>query len=358
MSNLTLMQLYQEAIDKKAIQKDNKQLFALEKLQPLFDTLQKPRSSGLLGFGKTAYVKGAYLYGPVGTGKTYIMDLFYNNLPIKNKMRMHFYRFMKMVHEQLNLLEGKKEPLKILAKSIAAKTRLICFDEFYVKNIVDAMLLGGLFQALYEQDVTFVMTSNVVPNELYKGGLQRDQFIPAIKLIEKNNAIIEVDNAIDYRLGKFDYDRAYYYPEDPDMKEMLLSRFKSLAGSAITYQKTLFIEDRHIATLYTAKKTVWFDFLALCGIPRSQLDYIALAESYPVIFMSGLRQIQKDENDLIVNFIRLIDVLYDANINLIISSKIPLEAIYTQGRYSFEFERAKSRLIEMQSKDYLSSVAS
>ena len=173
-------------------------------------------------------------------------------------------------------------------------------------------------------------------------------------MIKKNSRIVQVDNDIDYRLGMFDYDRAYYYPEDPEMKDMLLSRFKAQSKSPVQFQKTIKIEDRKIQTMYLSDKSVWFDFPVICGIPRSQLDYIALAEIYATVFMSDLREIKKPENDLITNFIRLIDVFYYAHIKLIISSKVPIDHIYPEGKFAFEFERSKSRLIEMQSKEYLS----
>jgi cell division protein ZapE len=352
MNQTALLSLYDQAVASGEIQYDAQQVIALKALQYVLNEGSKSTTSWN-PWATPSSVRGVYLYGEAGRGKTYLMDLFYGQLRAKKKMRIHFYRFMKMVHDQLKTLEGKKDPLKTLAKSIASQADVICFDEFFVENIVDAMLLGGLFEVLYDKGVTFVMTSNIKPSDLYKGGLQRERFLPAIHLIEKNNEVINVDNHIDYRLEHFDYDRAYYYPEDPEMKDILLSRFKMLETQPIQFNQTIHIEDRDIDTMYLGEKTAWFDFSKLCGIPRSQLDYIAMVARFSRVFISGLRHIDKIENDLITNFIRLVDIFYDAGIVLIISSKVPMEAIYTGGRHAFEFQRCKSRLVEMQTKEYL-----
>jgi cell division protein ZapE len=266
---------------------------------------------------------------------------------------MHFYKFMEMVQERLREVQGKKNPLKVVAKEIAEKARVICFDEFFVVNIVDAMILGNLFTELFAQGITLITTSNVIPNDLYKDGLQRESFMPAIDLLNKYCQLINVDSGIDYRVDKADYDRAYFYPQDLDMKEMLRSKFNSLAGSKVEIAKTVIIEERPVKALYVAEKAIWFDFQALCGIPRCQRDYLALSKQYDNVFMSGLRHIKRTEHDLINNFVKLVDVFYDASTNLIILSSVPIKEIYTEGEMAFEFQRTESRLLEMQSEGYL-----
>ena len=350
-----LLDAYTQAVSQKKIHFDQKQWGTLQALQDIYDKFVL-RDSKHYWFSKP-FIPGVYLYGHVGTGKTFLMDLFYNLLPTKRKMRMHFHVFMKMVHDKLKELEGHKNPLDLLASEMAKDVDVICFDEFFVENIVDAMLLGNLLQALYNQTITFLTTSNVYPDELYKNGLQRERFIPAIELLKKNNTLFNVDSGIDYRQEKFDYDRAYFHPESAEMEEILLSRFKELAHSPIEYQKMMTLNDRPIQTRYLGKEAVWFDFLSLCKIPRSQLDYLTLSKLYPYLFLSQLRPIQKNESDLIVNFINLIDVFYDAHIRLFICATVPMSDIYQEKAHEFAFERTKSRLIEMQSPDYLNADA-
>lgn len=351
MTEVNLQKLYQAAVAANQIHYDENQWCAVLKLQQVFEELQT-KEQHRHWFGKPQ-IAGVYLYGNVGTGKTYLMDLFYQALPIEKKLRMHFHQFMKMVHDKLKLLQGKKNPLQILAKELAKQAHVICFDEFFVVNIVDAMLLGNLFQALYQEKITLLMTSNVFPDELYKDGLQRERFVPVIELIKKNNAVIKVDSGIDYRQGKADYDRAYFYPQSPETQELLLSRFRECAGGSIEIKSTITLNQRSVQTLYVGQQAIWFDFLKLCSIPRSQRDYLALSEKYPYVFLSNLRPIQKSENDLICNFINLIDVFYDAKIKLFILAQVPLNQIYAAGGEQFAFQRTESRLMEMQAQSYL-----
>lgn len=347
----TLIDIYRKKIDAEEIHSDEKQQQAIVALQKIYDALVQRKNNWFSL--KRPIVEGVYLYGRVGTGKTFLMDLFYQTLPLSRKMRMHFHQFMRMVHEKLKIVEGQKNPLKILAKEMAKQVDVICFDEFLVVNIVDAMLLGNLLEALYAEGMTLLMTSNVYPDELYKDGLQRERFLPAIELIKKYNDIICVDSGIDYRQGKADYDRAYFYPQSTEMQEMLFSRFRELAGSPIEFQKNILINQRPIKTVYAAEKAVWFDFLILCSIPRSQLDYLVLAKEYPYVFLSNLRIVQHGESDLICNFINLIDVFYDARVKLYILADVPFEKLYTKGLETFAFQRTESRLAEMQSRSYL-----
>ena len=351
MTTTQLKQAYQQAIDDGKIKSDENQLKALDLLQSIADQLNSNKKPSW--FLRPLKIKGAYLYGAVGTGKTFLMDLFYGQVETDRKLRMHFYQFMQMVHEKLKDLEGKKNPLNILAKEMAKQVRLICFDEFFVVNIVDAMLLGNLFKALFAEGIVLVTTSNVIPDELYKDGLQRDLFLPAIAQLNQNTQVMRVDSGVDYRIGKADYDRAYFHPQDLEMKEHLLSRFKHHASSSVKFNQSIIIDDRPIETLYLADNAVWFDFSKICGVPRSQRDYMLLSKQYDFVFMSGLRPIQPHENDLITNFIKLIDVFYDTKTRLIILASVPIPMIYTAGLHAFEFDRTVSRLLEMQSKEYL-----
>jgi cell division protein ZapE len=344
--------LYQQAVKRGDIRPDPAQKKAIATLQPICSALSKPHKTGWFS-SKANLIKGAYLYGPVGTGKSFLMDLFFNALTLKEKKRLHFYQFMEMVHQSLKLLEGQKDPLKILAKQFSQQWRVICFDEFFVVNIVDAMLLATLLEAMYAENMVLISTSNVLPDALYPNGLQRDRFLPAIDLIKHYNHIVEVNNGEDYRIGMFDYDRAYVYPEAPENQDILLSRFKHHSQKPVSYQEIITIQDRPVQTLYLGNRVVWFDFEKICGIPRSQRDYLELSEQFDWVYISGIRHILKTENDLICNFIKLIDVLYDAHVKLVLSASVPMESIYTEGREFMAFDRTRSRLIEMQSKTYL-----
>lgn len=353
MDNGLLLAEYQQQVTSGAIHYDARQWLALQTLQQVFDQISKvPKRIWL--FTKSESIKGVYLFGKVGTGKTFTLDLFYRLLPVQHKMRIHFHAFMQMVHDRLKILEGNKNPLKILAKEIANQAKVICLDEFIVENIVDAMILANLLKALYEQDIVLISTSNTHPDELYKNGIQRDRFIPAIELIKQHNHLIEVNSGIDYRLEKADYEHAYFYPQSSEHHEFLLERFKQVSGAdSIQYFQKIILCDRPVDTLYTSPMAVWFDFLKICGVPRSTHDYLELSEKFRFIFIDNLRHIGAKENDLVANFINLVDVFYDKKTKLYISASVDLFNIYTEGRYEAPFQRTISRLQEMQGEEYL-----
>lgn len=346
----TVSEEYQKRLDKGYIQPDPVQIAVVAKLQPVYDALVNNKKSF---FGSRSLVKGLYLWGKVGRGKTYLMDLFYEALPFTDKMRSHFHRFMRDVHESLQKLEGKKNPLKILAKEYAAKTRVLCFDEFVVDDIADAMVLGNLLEALFEEGVCLVATSNVEPDKLYWHGLQREQFIPAIKLIEKNTAVFEMAAPTDYRRHHLANVGVYYTPLGEKALHDMKQEFLNLSAEPRESSKILTIDGRSIPAVQTGKGAVWFDFEDICNVPRSQRDYLILSDMYDSIFVSDVKQLQVHQDDLTRNFINMVDVFYDARKKLILSAAVPIEQLYPAGRYAFEFKRTISRLIEMQSLAYL-----
>lgn len=301
---------------------------------------------------KHSPVKGLYLWGSVGAGKTFLVDTFYHCLPFEEKLRIHFHKFMELVHERLGVLQGEKNPLTLLAKEFAAEYRVICFDELLVNDIADAMLLGGLFQALFAQGVCLFFTSNTAPDELYKNGLQRERFLPAIELIIKNTDIFNLKLAADYRLNYVKHAKFYWYPLTLEARNQLDRYFSEFSGQAAIDFAPIEIYGRMVPVKKKTTSVIWFDFMDLCNIPRSQRDYLFLAEKYPTILISNLTAIRQDQSDVARLFIELIDVLYDDHTRLIISASHPIEQLYTQGRMLNEFARTRSRLLQMQSSDW------
>jgi len=298
----------------------------------------------------------------VGRGKTYLMDMFYEALPFDNKMRMHFHRFMRRVHHELTDLQGEKDPLTIVAERIAAEAEVICFDEFFVSDITDAMLLAGLFEALFARGVCLVTTSNIEPRYLYKDGLQRQRFLPAIELLEQHTEVLNIDGGVDYRLRTLEQAELYHSPIDADTDVKLLEFFQQLAPVGggrdficIEANVQVEVENRPILARYMADDVVWFDFYALCDGPRSQNDYIELAREFHAVLVSGVPQMDVNCEDVARRFILMVDEFYDHNIKLLLSADVPLENLYVGKRQAFEFERTRSRLQEMQSHDYLAA---
>ena len=297
--------------------------------------------------------KGLYFWGGVGRGKTYLMDCFYDSLPFEEKLRTHFHRFMQRVHSDLIQLQGKKDPLVSIAHQISSKTRVICFDEFFVSDITDAMILAGLFEQLFANGVVLVATSNIIPDDLYKNGLQRARFIPAINLINKHTNVINVDGGTDYRLRALSSAELYYYPINEVSNDGMAKSFQQLAPKPGLKDQVIEINHRQLRTRYCADDVVWFDFDELCDGPRSQNDYIELARIYHAVLLSNVPQMSSVNDDQARRFINLIDEFYDRNVKLVVSASAPLSSLYIGGNVSFEFERTTSRLLEMQSHEYL-----
>ena len=301
-------------------------------------------------------IKGLYLWGGVGRGKTYLMDNFYEGLPFEKKIRVHFHRFMRRVHHDLTSLKGEKNPLKKVAQGIAKEAEVICFDEFFVSDIADAMILAGLLQELFSMDVVLVTTSNILPDRLYENGLQRQRFLPAVSLIKEHCQIVNVDGGIDYRLRELKKASLYYWPHSREAIESIEMVFNRLIPAMGEIQEgvDLEIEGRLISSIKFSEGIVWFDFFAICDGPRSQNDYIEIAKEFQAVIISDVPKMGHYNEDVVRRFIHLVDEFYDRNVKLALSAAEPINQLYSEGRLSFEFERTTSRLLEMQSNDYLS----
>lgn len=367
MSNLSPLQRYQKDLQRDDFNYDSAQEAAVQKLQDLYERLtaryqadQNPTfSKRLMGVFRTKPSRpletGLYFWGGVGRGKTYLMDNFFESLPFKQKMRVHFHRFMRRVHHELAALEGEKNPLEKVADQLASEARVICFDEFFVSDITDAMILAGMLQALFDRGVSLVATSNIVPNGLYQNGLQRDRFLPAIALLNEFTEVINVDGGVDYRLRALEQAELYHYPLDDAADGSLLHSFESLVPDKeeIRSNVEVEVEGRQLQARYEAEDVVWFEFLALCDGPRSQNDYIELAKEYHAVLVSNVPQLTVSTEDQARRFINMVDEFYDRNVKLIVSAAVPLVDIYDGHKLSFEFERTTSRLLEMQSHEFL-----
>ena len=320
------------------------------------DTAETPlikRLLRLLTNDQTAPVQGLYIWGGVGRGKTWLMNLFYESLPFENKLRLHFHHFMLDIHERLSSLYSLKNPLTVIAGDFAKKYRVLCLDEFIVTNITDAMLLSGLLEALVDNGVTLVATSNRIPDDLYKNGLQRERFLPAIDLIKRHTQLMHIDGDTDHRIALLEQDDVYYTPVTESTNDELTQRMESLASCTISYDHVLTIHKRPINTLMHADEIVWFEFDALCDAPRATPDYIELAHDYHTIILSNVPVMDESMDDKARRFIYLIDELYDRSVKLVISADATPEKLYTGNMLNFAFNRTSSRLIEMRSKEYL-----
>jgi cell division protein ZapE len=298
-------------------------------------------------------VQGLYLWGGVGRGKTWLVDTFYDCLPFERKMRVHFHRFMQRVHAELTALEGTSDPLLAIADKLANEARVICFDEFFVSDITDAMILGGLMQALFERGVSLVATSNIVPDNLYRNGLQRQRFLPVIDLVKRHTRVLNVDAGVDYRLRALEKAELYHWPLDDEAELSLKRSFDSLIPESGKAWERVEINGRYLSSRWMADDVIWFDFSELCDGPRSQNDYIELARIYHAVLLANVPQFGRDMDDQARRFVNLVDEFYDRNVKMVISAEVPLEQLYPCGGLEFEFQRTISRLQEMQSHEYL-----
>jgi cell division protein ZapE len=297
--------------------------------------------------------RGLYLWGGVGRGKTLLMDWFYQSLRFSRRERTHFYRFMRQVHAELRAITRRTQPLEIVAQRLARQTRVICLDEFFVADIADAMILAGLFEGLFRRGVTLVATSNAPPQDLYKDGLQRQRFLPAIELIRTHVDVVHLDGGIDYRLRQLEQAPTYLDSTREHTAAQLRQRFAALAGTSAAGPTVLSIEDRPIAAVASGPGMVWFEFSALCEGPRSQYDYIELARVYHTIFVSNIPEFTRYNENAARRCIMLIDEFYDRGVKIVVSAAAAPAALYHGERLQFEFQRAASRLIEMQTQHYL-----
>lgn len=334
---------------------DVSQAAALQVLQGVYEdliALERLEASLIRLLARKQTVRGAYLWGGVGRGKSFLMDSFFNCAPVARKKRIHFHRFMQEVHHALNRHQGQEDPLAIIAREIAKETRLICLDEFHVTDITDAMLMRRLLEGLFEHGVVLVTTSNQHPDQLYKDGLQRSQFLPAIELIKSNLHVVNVDGGTDYRLRELERAGVYHIGGDADAR--LEQAFIGIARHESADTSALEIEGRIIHARRHARGVAWFDFRELCDGPRGKADYIELSRRYHTVLLSGVPEFNIDEADIVRRFTWLIDEFYDRRVKLIVSAAAPPAELYAWAEGGDQFERTISRLIEMQTRDYLS----
>jgi cell division protein ZapE len=354
----TVAALYERECARLGYRRDPVQERVVAHLDDLRARLLAPQpKAGLLKslFSRTEHrlEKGLYLWGGVGRGKTWLMDLFFNSLPFKERQRSHFHRFMQSVHDELKKHQDRADPLELVATKLARRTRIICFDEFFVSDIADAMLLGNLFRGLFDRGVTLVATSNVPPDDLYKDGLQRARFLPAIKLLKENTQVVHVDSDTDYRLRLLERATTWFDSRDPQTTAALGNLFEAMAGEPGAVDASLTVNHRKLHAKRQAGDVIWFTFKELCDGPRSQADYIEIARCYHTVFVSEIPTLGVESENQTRRFISMVDEFYDRSVKLIVSAERPVTEVYQGAKLTFEFERTQSRLIEMQSQEYL-----
>ena len=373
----TLMEHYQRSIESGEITFDPKQESIMQALQHVYDAIisahtttsietieEKSTLDRLFSFAskeqETSHelVKGLYIWGGVGYGKTHMVDFFFKHLPIEKKMRLHFHRFMQIVHADLKEHAHIENPLNAVAESFAEKANILCLDEMHVNDITDAMILSKLFTHLFELGVTLVTTSNVPPSGLYKDGLQRSRFLPAIALFEEKTDVIELDNGVDYRLRTLENTDVYQIISSNNTKENADKKMHNYFNSLVAINRHkkrqyVFINDRKIPVIKWADGIAWFSFEILCESNRSTEDYIQLGRFFHTIMISDIPIMSSMQNDAARRFVNMIDEFYDRHVNVIATAEAPPQELYIGTRLAFDFERTSSRLIEMQSKKYL-----
>ena len=357
---MTPRERYRDELARGVLLPDPAQAALVEELERVHRSLLAQRDGGLLARltrrlagGGGEPVRGLYVWGGVGRGKTHLVDLFFRASGFDAKLRIHFHRFMQLVHGELNALSDREDPLGIVAARIARRARVLCFDEFHVSDITDAMILGRLLAGLFEHGTTLVATSNIEPSRLYADGLQRERFLPAIELIERRTKVLRLDGRADYRLRALERARTWYSPLGPDADRGLADCFRALAPEDVVDGGVLTILGRPVPSVRHAVGIAWFDFETLCGGPRSVADYIEIARDFHSVMLSDVPVLDDDRRDPVRRFIHLVDELYERNVNLIASAAVAPDGLY-RGRWLTEpFERTRSRLFEMQSTDYL-----
>ncbi len=353
---MSLEQRYTQDLNSKGFVPDPVQWQAIVSLQHLSDTLNKVGKSSegmmrrlLLG---TPRIPGIYLWGGVGRGKTYLMDMFYDSLQDIGKQRVHYHKFMLDIHEQLRKLPKSPNPLEIIGKSIARHTRVMCLDEFHVTDVADAMLLAGLLRALFSNGVTLIATSNIRIDRLYLNGLQRERFMQAISLLHDYTVEIDLELGQDYRLLHLSRGETYL-PADANSQQWLSAKFKALAPGDVIYNIPLVIHDRQINTVAMSDDVVWFDFHELCDTPRAAKDYLEIARLFHTVFVSDIPRLADAQDNAAKRFMHLVDALYDHRVKMIASASLQPAELYQGRLLQGAFDRTISRLIEMGSTDYL-----
>ncbi len=364
---------YQNALDLGLLQPDQRQFEVVGKLQDLYERIvtsegSQPQKLERKGFFSSLFggdksiddpvvnIPGLYLWGGVGRGKTLLCDMFFDGLPIENKKRIHFHRFMRSVHLQLADIKQAQSPLDIVAETFAKEFRVLVLDEMHINDITDAMLMSGLLQGLFSRGVIIITTSNVVPDDLYRDGLQRSQFLPAIEALKGNTEVVFLGGDIDYRMRALENADIYHAPLDEYANATLEAYFQEVvAASAYTQSSPLEINSRQIDTVLLADNIVWFSFDSLCKTSRSTDDYIEIARLFHTVLLSDVHAMDGKSSDVSRRFINMVDEFYDRNVKLVITADALPEQLYQGSRLAFEFDRTVSRLREMQSSEYLSS---
>ena len=351
-----VVSLYRQHLDKRGFLPDPSQQRAVERLQRLYEewSAYKARRNTALKrlIVKPPLPRGVYLWGAVGRGKSFLMDSFYLAVPVVRKRRVHFHHFMREIHRELDALKGSEDPIAAVAAATARRWRLICFDEFHVSDVADAMILGRYLAQVIERGVVLCMTSNYPPDGLYPNGLQRERFRPAIELLKTKLDVLEVDNGTDYRRLKMERLQVYHTGAHAGAKlEHIFQELKDVEEE----RQPLDVEGRTIPYRKRAGGLVWFDFQVLCGGPRSYTDYVDLAKRFHTVMLSGVPRMSARQADAARRFTWLVDVFYDDRVKLVVAAEAEPEALFTEGEHSAEFQRTVSRLHEMQSSGYLQS---
>jgi cell division protein ZapE len=353
---VSVREIYEQALADRGYSSDPAQLRAIDSLERCENEWIAYKARRGNAFAKLvvrpAIPRGVYMYGGVGRGKSFLMDCFFNAVPLTRKTRLHFHEFMREVHRELSELQGTVNPLQELGKRMARRYRLICFDEFHVSDVTDAMILHRLLESLFENRVSIVTTSNFKPDDLYPNGLHRDRILPAIELLKSKLEVISVDNGSDYRQITFAQVGLYQTPLNEAAEAAMGDAFERLAETK-EESPLLYIEHRELRSRRRAGGVVWFDFKELCGGPRSQNDYLELASQFHTVLLSGVPSMSPRMASEARRFTWLVDVLYDRRVKLIISAAVEPELLYTEGPLAHEFPRTVSRLREMQSAEFL-----
>jgi len=353
---MPVRQLYEQTLAERGYTADEAQLHAIAALERCenewSDYKARRRNAITKLLVRPPIPRGVYMWGGVGRGKSFLMDCFFQAVPLTRKTRLHFHEFMREVHRELQDLKGTVNPLEELGRRIARRYRLICFDEFHVADVTDAMILHRLLQALFDNRVSIVTTSNFHPDGLYPNGLHRDRILPAIELLKQHLEVIHVDAGNDYRRRSLEQVEMYHCPLGPDADARMEQAFERLA-EARDVDPVLHIEHRELRCVRRAGGVVWFDFRTLCGGPRSQNDYLEIAARFHTVMLSNVPQMPPRLASEARRFTWLVDVLYDRRVKLVISAAVPADQLYTEGPLAHEFPRTVSRLVEMQSAEFL-----
>ena len=361
MSVQTPLQRYQAALATGEFSKDAIQLAAVTYMDNLHHEIlaaeggQKSGWFASLFKTKSQMPKGLYMWGGVGRGKTWMMDMFYDSLPIERKMRMHFHHFMQRVQRELVALQGQSDPLQKVADIIHREAVVICFDEFFVSNVSDAMILGDLFTMLFDRGITLVATSNIEPSGLYKNGIHRDRFLPAIAQVEKNTTVMNIDAGIDYRLRLLKQAKLYSYPLTAETDGWLSERFDALAGGQSVSTAPIVVANREVSIIKRTETMLLVDFRALCMQPRAASDFIEIANDFNTVMVDNVPLLNDTLMDPTRRFIYLVDEFYDRRVKLLVRAEQSILELYQGEKLAFEIERTRSRLLEMQSEDYLAA---